>query len=72
MTTDELHERLREAESTLLTALRTLAEVGDAEALCSSADMGAKHAAPLAELQRAHQQFERLSRMLDEFGATMH
>jgi len=72
MTTDELHERLREAEATLLTALRTLAEVGDAEAPCSSADMGAKHVAPLAELQRAHQRFERLSRMLDEFGASTH
>ena len=72
MTTDELHERLREAESTLLTALRTLAEVGDAEALCCLEDMRAKHVGPLAELQRAHQQFERLSRMLDEFGAPTH
>lgn len=72
ITMDDLLERLETAEALLLHALRSLAEVGDAQALRPSVDIGASHAAPLAQLQQAQEQLERYSAILDFLSSTKH
>ena len=68
----ELEEQVRATEALLFEALRTLAEVGDAEALCVSADFLARHTAPLAQLQQTQEQLERYGALLDALAGTKH
>jgi len=60
-----INEQAEETESRLREALRTLAEVGNPEALRASAENRARHADALAQVRAAKGQFERLSALLD-------
>jgi hypothetical protein len=60
-----IKEQAEEAESRLRDALRTLAEVGNPEALRASAGNRARHADALAQVRAAKDQIERLSALLD-------
>lgn len=60
-----IKEQTEEAESRLREALRTLAEVGNPEALRASAGNRARHADALAQVRAAKDQLERLSTLLD-------
>lgn len=60
-----IKEQTEEAESRLREALRTLAEVGNPEALRASAGNRARHADALAQVRAAKEQLERLSTLLD-------
>jgi division protein CdvB (Snf7/Vps24/ESCRT-III family) len=60
-----IKEQAEEAESRLREALRTLAEVGNPEALRASAGNRARHADALAQVRAAKDQLERLSALLD-------
>ena len=60
-----IKEQAEETESRLREALRTLAEVGNPEALRASAENRARHADALAQLRATKEQLERLSALLD-------
>jgi division protein CdvB (Snf7/Vps24/ESCRT-III family) len=60
-----IKEQAEEAESRLRDALRTLAEVGNPEALRASAGNRTRHADALAQVRAAKDQIERLSALLD-------
>jgi division protein CdvB (Snf7/Vps24/ESCRT-III family) len=60
-----IKEQAEETESRLREALRTLAEVGDPEALRDSAENRARHEEALAQVRAAKEQLERLSALLD-------
>ena len=60
-----IKEQAEETESRLREALRTLAEVGNPEALRASAENRARHADALAQVRATKEQLERLSALLD-------
>ncbi len=60
-----IKEQAEETESRLREALRTLAKVGNPEALSALAENRARHADALAQVRAAKKQLERLSALLD-------
>ncbi|MGE5199934.1 MAG: hypothetical protein ACM3H9_09865 [Rhodospirillaceae bacterium] len=64
-----IKEQAEETESRLREALRTLAEVGDPDALHASAGNRARHREALAQVRAAKQQLERLSTLLDSLAS---
>jgi hypothetical protein len=64
-----IKEQVEETEARLRDALRTLAEVGDPEALPASADNRSRHREALAQVRSAKQQLERLSALLDSLAS---
>jgi hypothetical protein len=69
-----IETQLRNSEVRLLTALRKLSQVGDAEALGANPDDLVRIEEALAQLWRAQEQFEHLSRLADAMplDATRH
>jgi hypothetical protein len=60
-----IKEQTEQTESRLRDALRTLAEIGDPEALGINAESRARHQEALARVRSARDQLERLSALLD-------
>lgn len=69
-----IEAQLRAMEALVLAALRTLSEVGDANALRTSPDDIARHEEALTQFERVQEQFEQLTRLVDAtlIGATRH
>jgi hypothetical protein len=64
-----IKQQVEETEARLREALRTLAEVGDPEALPASAGNRARHREALAQVRSAKEQLERLSALLDSLAS---